>query len=248
MSDKPAFSLWLWVAIEVLYILSLAAKPSPYRKLWFLAILAVAYYSLVHTKMYIKDPFSTMGFATRLSSVVMFASTYILLSEPQQEMKILGDKRDISSRPYRERVWWAWKLWGNPRGIGWTHEPKGGRIPPKPQGMSRRGFVLRQLGWLVATWLLFDINGLINRVNPYYSTPVPQISGFQWLWRLHMLGFGFNVMLMITIEYQVASIICILLGFTQPEEWPPFFGSVFDAYTVGRYWGYVVFCSCPAWC
>jgi len=236
MSDKGATSVSLWLALEVLYILSLAAKPSPYRKLWFLPIAGLAYYALAHTKFFLKDPFSTIGLASRVSAVVMFASTYILLSEPQKELRIVGDKRDISSRPYRERLWWAWKLWGNPRGIGWTHEPKRG-IPPKPQGMSRRGFVLRQFGWLVVTLLLLDINGLVNRVNPYYSTPVPQITGYQWLWRLYMLGFGFNVILMMTIEYQVVSIICILLGFTQVEDWPPFFGSVSEAYTLGRYWG-----------
>lgn len=43
----------------------------------------------------------------------------------------------------------------------------------------------------------------------------------------------------LVVNYSLLSFLAVLFGFSEPRDWPPFFGSIFDAYSVRRFWRYV---------
>jgi len=235
MSEKPNYTISLWLTLEGLCILAYALKPSPTRKLLFVPIAGLSYYSLFHTNIFVDSIFTSVGLSSRFITVFMHATANILMSEPQKEVRIVGDKRVISDRPLRERLWWAWKFWGNPRGVGWSHEIQGDKMAPKPQTKSRLLFLAQQMGRATITYLLFDAIALITSFSPYAYPVVPELTGWQRLWRLWP-GYGPYVLTVMELEYQVVSIVCIALGFTKPSDWPALFGSVTHSYTLGRFW------------
>ena len=235
MSELPNYTFPLWLTLEGVCILAYAWKPSPERKLFMIPIAGLTYYSLFHTNIFVDSIFTSVGLSSRFITTFMHATASVLLSEPQKEVRIVGDKRVISERPLRERLWWAWKYWANPRGVGWTHEVSGGRIAPKPQTKSRLLFIAQQMGRAMITYLVFDTIGLITSYSPYAHPVVPEVTGWQRLWRLWP-GYGPYVLTCMELECQVVSIICIALGFTKPSDWPALFGSVTHSYTLARFW------------
>ena len=56
---------------------------------------------------------------------------------------------------------------------------------------------------------------------------------------LSMLVFGVNAYAVLNLPFVFASLVALLLGVGQPEDWPDMFGDWSDAYTVRRFWGYV---------
>ena len=240
MDPKALQGVLLWLGADSLYILSNAAKPSPWRKLFLFPITGLLIYAFCFTVVEVGSPLGDFGVGSRLMAVWLSASADILLSEPQRELRLLGDSRDeVSERPFKQRLWWSFTLWGSARGVGWSHEPRNGVIPPRvlKEDMSRRDFIKRQLWSICLDVLLLDVNMMINRANPFYNIHPPPVSGFQHLWRLYACGYGFIIRQMLSIEYKGLSIVVVGMGYTRPEDWPPAFGSFSDAYTLKRLWG-----------
>lgn len=230
----------LWLVLDGLYILSNAVRPSPRRRLFLLPIVAIATYGFF-AKPDTGNRFGNYGLGTRLVAVVMLAVGDLFLSEPQRDLRLRKEKgkKPVSERSFKERLQWSGTLWWCARGVGWEHEPKGGVIPPRPKSRSRSDFVKQQLFWIAVDLLIYDLNGLMNRANPFYNkTPLP-VSGLGHLWRLYACGYGIMLRLNMSLQYKVLSILCILLGYTEPEDWPPAYGSYLDGFTLKRFWGYV---------
>ncbi|KAI5290227.1 hypothetical protein KEM54_002142 [Ascosphaera aggregata] len=49
--------------------------------------------------------------------------------------------------------------------------------------------------------------------------------------------YWFNAYLILTIQYDVMSMIVVMLNFDDPPDWPPLFGSIGQAYTLRKFWG-----------
>ena len=166
-----------------------------------------------------------------------FASLdYLLLRKYQRELQPSGQK-PLSKMPLKDRLRWATSLSGNPRGIGWTHEPTR-YLPPRPSSTPGR-FILSQLMWMVFYFLQIDISDTFARANPYFATGSPSLTAFGWLWRSNTwlyISSAYSILSMLYIGY---SIVSVAVGMSEPRDWPHLFGSPLNGYTVRNCWGWI---------
>jgi hypothetical protein len=239
MGSKPNLNLAWWILAEALYILALTVKPTRRRWRWllFTAILSISTYALAFYRTDFRHlGLGERGICSRLPILVSFASSNLLLCEPQKELRFIGQKpKNISDAPFLSRLWWALLVWANPRGINLAHEPTT-HLPPRPKQTTRAGFVLAQVQSILLFLLLLDIVGAMNRANPYFTKDIPVVVGLQRLWWLAGFGFAATIWIWLSIEYMLVAIVLVMLGVSSPSDCPAYFGSPFDGYTVRRIW------------
>ncbi|PKY05717.1 hypothetical protein P168DRAFT_341276 [Aspergillus campestris IBT 28561] len=156
----------------------------------------------------------------------------------------------------------AFRLCSSTRGIGTNWQVK--NIPPVPGVLharapqrATRGFLLRQSAiicwiycWLRVIHLVWNqyIQGLSQTLFPLeeesalYSLVleraiVRMFSGF-----VVLMG---GVRASLELAYRIASVLCVGLGVSGAQEWPPMFGSTWEAYTLRKFWGWVYLLVCP---
>jgi hypothetical protein len=136
---------------------------------------------------------------------------------------------------------WGFRLFLSLRGVTWTHEPKAFR-PPAAQGTARTSFLLQQLGEVAYCFLLWDLATIYNRQSPgYNSASGVTLASRHYLWRVaDLAGFATSAYAQMCIFHGIQSIISVTIGFSEPQDWVKSFGFWGDAYTLRRFWGYVI--------
>ena len=239
VESKPVLSPLVGLLLDALCILSYTVKPSPHRWIFFVLIASIVLYCMLFTRISLGSEAWEMGQANFPMIRLFEASANILLTEPQHELRYVGQKDvEISKSSFSSRFLWGVRLWASPRGVGFTHELTA-HLPPRPKQWTRQAFILSQIRSITLYLILFDLTGIMNRVNPYWTKADPVVSGKQRLWRLASFGYPFVLYSAVTIGHKILSIMSVLAGLSEPRDWPDFFGSLFDAYTVRRVWGYV---------
>ena len=165
-------------------------------------------------------------------------SDYILLRNRQPELRKIGQKKTTSEMTFTERFVWAASLLATPRGIGWAHEPIA-YLPPRPT-TSRGKFIASQLRWIIFYSILFDITRIHNQENPCFRTGGPSLAAFGWWWRTTAWVHVVTLYCSMSGLYATASVVSVATGFYEPKDWPHLFGSLLNAYTVRKCWGYVL--------
>ena len=159
---------------------------------------------------------------------------YVLLRKYQRELQPSGQK-PLSEMPFKDRLWWATSLVGNPRGIGWIHEPTL-HLPPRPTS-TRWKFILSQFMWMVFYVLQLEITNIFVRTNPCFVTGGPSLTVFGWSWRSTVWLFVLLLYSWLSLLYTAYSIVVVAIGISEPRDWPHLFGSPLDAYAVRNCWG-----------
>ena len=245
---RPRYTLGHHVLLEALFIL-LYAVPRLRKLRFILLLLPIAY---IFFFMRLPDatpyPYFDMALGNRFGTILLLSSADFLLlrRDPQEEYRSTEDKRDISRLPFHKRLWWALQVWGNPRGVGWTHQVQSG-LPSRPTETSRSRFILKLGREVLTSLILYDINKAFLRRNPFFDPrTVDSIASFNglWghrgLWRIHAaIGYSFNLRLEMNHTHKIVALGCLLAGFTQPQDWPDLFGPLSDTYTLGGFWGFV---------
>jgi len=175
---------------------------------------------------------------TTLMGLIPTASDYILLRNRQPELKKISQKKATTEMTFTECLTWAASLLATPRGIGWTHEPTA-HIPPRPAA-SRGKFIASQFLWVIFYYILLDIACIHIRENPCYSKGGPSFAAFGWWWRTTVLLYIILVYCTTSGIYATVSIISVAIRLCEPGDWPHLFGSLSDAYTLRKCWGYVL--------
>ncbi len=112
---------------------------------------------------------------------------------------------------------------------------------------SRRAWYIRQ-GWrFLSAYLINDICetwiGLNRHVYPpsLVSPPTHVVPQDVKIWWRALGGFALTgrIYATLTMDNIALSVITVALGMYSPEDWPDLFGSISQAYTVRRVWGYV---------
>ena len=227
----------LFPLIYVFLIAGIAAKPSSYRWMFFPPIAFIATYMLFRVN---AEPVTVLLFS---------ASDYLLLTDVQRELRLIGQKKSISDAPLSDRLRWAVKLVTTPRGIGWAHEPTAA-LPPRPTGLTRGQFIVSRAGRLVLCLLLFDVGQMIAKNNPSFHKTAPPIAEQGLLWRSYaMITFVINAGPILTmINNLIPSLVLVTAGLSEPSEWSHALGSWSDAYTVHNFWRSVKTVSGPIFC
>jgi hypothetical protein len=251
MHDRYHFSGVLWLVYISLVLLALVAKPSHNRKLFFLPIPPLTAYVLLLTT---TGDFNTdyiLGLFWLL--LFWFASDYIAVTDVQRTLRqvpptrirtvLTKNKNDKDKEPIEnESVWrrtrWALALLFSPRGVSWAHEPTTVLPAHPPASTSRLAFIARRLLTAFLLFIVHDAANLHVRWNPMFRADGPGWTADGWGWRaLVVIGWAvssYTIMFLIATIISVVGVACRL---SYPEEWPPFFGSPEDAYTIRQLWG-----------
>jgi hypothetical protein len=229
-----ALPFLLLVLLRALLVFSMTVRPSPFRWMFFVPIAGIAYYIIFHN-----TKIGPAGYYISCTAAadVFSASDYLLLTDVQRELFLVGQQTPISESSFASRLKWALKLFISNRGVGWTHEFKS-VIRPHPPPMSKTTFVASRLLWMAYYVLLFDITEIHTDNNPFFTGEQSMAAG-GWLWRFaNTVASGVRATCQISQPYCFFSIVSVILGLSRPQDWPPLFGFWRDAYTLRRFWGY----------
>jgi len=210
--------------------LGIAVRPSPYR--WLLWVLIATINGYCYFSPLSKDPIRQPA-ATSLC----IASDYILLTDVQRELRQIGQREPISNFGIWIRFRWAVQLMCSPRGIGWTHEPKS-VIPPYPK-LTRVEFLRSRFISLVMALVGSAIASILISTHPGFSKHAPPSYEQPLSWRFYATALFFSrIKLNAELYYFTVALLFVGTGISEPSSWPDLFGSLADAYTVRRWWGY----------
>ena len=172
------------------------------------------------------------------------ATDYLLISNAARTLRKTGQHVPATQLHWTDRARWALSLLGSPRGVGWVHEPTKS-LPPKPQD-PRFTFVFRQLRWGVLNAFLYDMSLYLCLTNPCIASNARQWNDFALWWRVTSLGHLVNIYTGTHCLHQIYGAISVTLGFSEPSDWRPMFHTPLEAYTLRKFWGYVLMNSNPA--
>ncbi|RDB20662.1 Acetyltransferase sirH [Hypsizygus marmoreus] len=210
---------------QLLLVVGLVVKPSPYRWLLWPAIVGVA--SLLY-------PYTPNS--EGITGVVLRAFDFLILTDVQHSFRHVGQKTAIADAPLWDRVKWSLKLSTSMRGIGWNFEPKAG-LPPKPQ-LTRREFLVSRGLLVLLQGFMWDAMMLFVRRNTSFYGPSPPHAEHSFAWRAWcLIQFAVMSSSLLSGGYTMLAFLSVAAGFSEPNEWPHLFGNIFDAYTLRRFWG-----------
>ena len=233
--DPSPALLGLIYLILIIGIANHNGKPSQRSQwLFFISITSICIYMTFFCAS--SNPASDYVATAPIITILFMSLDHILLRKYQRELQPSGQK-PLSKMPFKDRLWWATSLSGNPRGIGWTHEPTR-NLPPRPSS-TRGKFILSQLMWMVFYLLQFDITNIFIRANPCFATGGPSLTAFGWLWRSTAWLFVSLAYSMLSMSYITCSIVSVVVGMSEPRDWPHLFGSPLNGYSVRNCWGWV---------
>ncbi|KAJ9254579.1 hypothetical protein DTO195F2_6564 [Paecilomyces variotii] len=161
---------------------------------------------------------------------------------------------DPLSMGLRARIDAALKIVQNTRGIGTSWQVKGTPSHPAFYEPNRRSpdrgvYVLRQMVILIWQYLLLDavtvplkrmsVEDRVREMGPGTEWLFWNASPEQWTrkFKTGVIGWFVIARLIIDSNHRLFSIVAVGLGGSSPELWPPFFGSMWDAYTIRGFWG-----------
>lgn len=161
-----------------------------------------------------------------------------------------GKRCDISSR-----LRLALRLATSTRGVGTKWQVK--NIPPFPAwvtsadgcSVNRMRFLIRQTAismwqYLALDLLYFGYFARFSEIQSLTHAPGTEFLGYysptaiQQGARLAIaIVFILTLRLLLDWAYRCFSVISVGIRLTPPEDWPPLFGSIMNAYTLRNFWG-----------
>jgi len=239
MMEKPDRNPFISGLCQLILLLALVRGGRPtarYNWIFFIPIFILCIYSL-----FFCAEGNKMSAALVLGShvnLILTASDYILLRNRQPEFRKIGQKKATSEMTFKERLMWSASLLATPRGIGWAHEPID-HIPPRPTA-SRWKFIASQFLWILFYFILWDVALIPVRENPCFKIGGPSLAAFGWWRRTVVWSHVLTLYCAMSGMNAITSIIFVAAGLYEPRDCPHMFGSPLNAYTLRKYWGYVL--------
>ncbi|KAF9002742.1 membrane bound O-acyl transferase family-domain-containing protein [Cyathus striatus] len=187
------------------------------------------------------DAQANYGFGCLAAFRILIAIQCILLLDVQNDLRRKVDEKkeiNISGASLKERFKWALDLFFSIRGVGWTHEPTSRlRWIPSQVSASKFKFIMHQL-WRIAVFtFLCELFKLHSALNPYLHREGPSFYEASWGWRMTILTTRILTYVGLSLSHAILSVVFVVLGVSNPGDWPTLHGSWKDAYTVRRFWG-----------
>jgi hypothetical protein len=149
-----------------------------------------------------------------------------------------------TSLPAWEKLKFGIKLTSTFRFVGTQYEV---RNTPKTNSTSSREFLRHTFLGIFISYCVLD---LINAQNdPAIASRFLTLKNIPILARLHELTAEESIIRMFTVIaagvgltcvqggiYHACALLAVSTGISEPSEWPPFYGSVRDTYTLRRFW------------
>ena len=166
------------------------------------------------------------------------ASDYILITDVQRKLFKKGQKEPAHRLPLFERVKWAAELYINRRGTGWSFEPMYALPPPPLPPITRIKFVMQELRGMAWDVAWNEVLLTYMKSNPSFAVNGYSLGADGIFWRMvNVLAVGITGIMSIRTPYRMLSILCVLTDISEPQDWVPLFGNIYDAYTLRNFWG-----------
>ncbi|KAE8154265.1 membrane bound O-acyl transferase family-domain-containing protein [Aspergillus avenaceus] len=114
----------------------------------------------------------------------------------------------------------------------------------QPKGVNRQEFLLRQTFTAIWIYLLLDTiyeqwKALPLQMKESYGPGTELLFSKAQICARAALCTAYIILTKSVLDffYRSTSIITVWTGYCQPEDWPPLFGSIWDAYSQRRFWG-----------
>ncbi|KAJ5087450.1 hypothetical protein N7456_011066 [Penicillium angulare] len=222
-------------------------KRSPWR---YGAILALGV--IMHHLMRPHEAASAVRIVLSCTLLTIFlTATNILLINPLDESDLARERP--GALILSDRLWYAFELVAFPRAINTPRQVR--NVPAHPPYLQRNGdgaqisrnkFLVRQSVIFVWQYLVLDIFQTLAHLDGEDQDPNVGFSKIElfvpfeiWIKRLVLsLMAGFiSTRILIDAHYRFSSLVFVGLGLDVPDNWPPLFGTMADAYTLRNYWG-----------
>ncbi|KFY30452.1 hypothetical protein V493_01896 [Pseudogymnoascus sp. VKM F-4281 (FW-2241)] len=185
-------------------------------------------------------------FHLRAFDLILWKAVYLSLVKARKPKPL----RSSATRSGLWRIYTAWCLLFNLRNINTPWSVKG--LPDFSRGRpehipNKSEFLKRRTAHILITYLALDaIFAFLPAPNPGIDVPEYKQSLFSRIRDVTLEEIiarpftailpAFSIYGIFIIPYNIASITAVLFG-SEPQNWPPLFGSFLDAYTMRRFWG-----------
>ena len=231
ISPHAAFALG-----QAFYFSGLVAKPSPYRWLFMVPILLSTWAFFQHTLHF--QTGLEYAYACGALAQMFYGTSYILFNDIQHTVFARGQKEPAHRLPLLERIKWAAKLNANIRCTTWSHGPKDALPKPPSPYPTRMTFIIQQIGALVLDLVCYEILITYVKNSPTFLKDGHSFAEGGIIWRImNTLVLGLTGSTSVRTFHRILRILCLCTGIAEPQDCPPLFGSVRDAYTLRKFWG-----------
>jgi len=178
-----------------------------------------------------------LGIGSAILAHYLAGTDYALFTPPEDLIDYCDeDSLKIAQRSFKKRLQWTLRLYSNPRGIGWAHEPS--YLPNRPSpSTSRRKFVFSRILHGIGCILGIGVIYVVDASNPGLTTQGMLLSEAPLHWRaLGASGFGLGGLFTISGVNSILAAFVVGCGYSSPERWPWMFGSPFQLWSIRRFW------------
>ncbi|KAF7292271.1 hypothetical protein MKEN_01479000 [Mycena kentingensis (nom. inval.)] len=218
----------LCAAFVAIYYAALVVKPSPYRCLFFLPLLGIAIHALSVTS---RVPLVDYYIGALLWISLVAASDHILLTDVQRELYVLGEK-PIVRAGLQERMFWAARLLGDRRALGWVHEERQA-TPPRPKMPRPRFVASRLLRGTVALVFAETVNAYNELYTPALYPDGPSLAPTKIL--LFAIPYASYMVALDALNDAFA----VATRRARPIDCPSGTGPLAQLYSLRNFWGRV---------
>ncbi|KAH7144253.1 hypothetical protein B0J13DRAFT_41152 [Dactylonectria estremocensis] len=236
-----------FVTLPLLVLFAFACPPFRGRGICFVTLIILTDYATVVSP-WPPNAGSTRPMRYGMAGSWLFvlpAIERLLLHEPERDFWRLDEEKLTGKGQPPEWTWrklrWALDLAATPRAVGWnfgSRKLNATRQAIRLRRPTRTSFVVTSLARAALVYLTLDAVILIGKtadIDREWAWAGPTIASMS----LRVLLMGLSVYSSMALQFEIAAGISVGLGISQPEDWPPLFGSIADGYTVANVWGKV---------
>ena len=152
-----------------------------------------------------------------------------------------------SNLPLTKKLWWMIDIAHNYRMIGWVQGPRNYLSPHPPP--SRLTFLKKTFLKLIINSIIADLAISVTALNPAFDSrlhdptdgPETYLAAVPLLRRVpYVLACSLMLATGMGVLYNTMALVCVGIGCSSPTQWPDVWGDWRDAYTVRKFWGYVL--------
>jgi hypothetical protein len=226
-------------------MVALIAPPFPSRRILFagaIIILAI----LANINRFTDDPGLAQFFSLAWPHYLSVLEKLLGAPYPGPEVSLWRIDRPaqeaLQLTPFGPRkLIWAFVIWFNLRGIRWNYQVQNIPTEHVPE-KSKWRFLLDRLLTFTRLLLMADLLGHLAARNFYSGDEVNSrlltVRHEQFSCQLYRTAtVGMIPYTFMNLQYVGGALLWVLLGISQPADWPPFFGRLAQVTSVRAFWG-----------
>src|SRR5258707_1929616 len=236
-SDRKPFDFVLFgISLAIQTLVSIPSFLPKFARVLGVLIVGYIYYRIIFTQT-TGDFAADLAIGSGILANYLVGADYALITSPETLMDYCGgNSLKIAQRSFKKRLQWTLRLYTNPRGVGWAHEPS--LLPNRPSpSTSRREFVFSRVLCIIGCVLGIGVIYVVDASNPGLTTPGMLLSEAPLHWRgLGTTCFGLGGVFAISGVNSILAAFFVGCGYSSPERWPWIFGSPFQLWSITRLW------------